>query len=162
MLHTKLETGEKSGINYRVSSSDGQELVMGKYLPPLIVAAESEFLFDPSVTLTPRSEDEEHTDEVDEEEDIDEWEEIEEGKSSAVKILPNWTPLGILWILRAESRTPRQSPNPNSISASSGQEESSEDKTMLSSLEIVDIEWWETCGDRPWKRIKLKEDWEGI
>lgn len=72
MLHTKLETGEKSGINYRVSSSDGQELVMGKYLPPLIVAAESEFLFDPSVTLTPRSEDEEHTDEVDEEEDIDE------------------------------------------------------------------------------------------
>lgn len=120
-----------------------------RYLPPLVVGEESEFVLEPSVTLTPRREDEEQTDEVEEEE-----EEMDEGKSSAVKILRNWIPPEeVLWMLRGESRTPRQSPNPNSISDSSGEEESSEDKTILSSLEIVDIECWES--------MKLKEDWGG-
>lgn len=55
-----------------------------RYLPPLVVGEESEFVLEPSVTLTPRREDEEQTDEVEEEE-----EEMDEGKSSAVKILRN-------------------------------------------------------------------------
>lgn len=59
----------KGRINYALNHSASAR-ISNQYLPPLVVAAESEFIFERLVTLNPRGHDEEQTDELDE--DIDE------------------------------------------------------------------------------------------
>lgn len=89
----------------------------------------------PAVTLALLKEEEEDDDDGEEdEEDESEAEEPTEGKSLAVKILAYWA----CWVLL--QLPPRLNPRPSSSSDSSGQEESSDEKTRLSSLDTVDID----------------------
>lgn len=96
------------------------------YLGPLVETRESAALLVPDVTLLLLLNEEDEAEE-----------ETSEGKSLAVKILA-WGGVKVGWGLGG--RGERLNPRPNWRWESSGHEESSEERTKLSSLDTVDVE----------------------